>query len=100
MTAIPEISDVVAPGTEPAPEAVAPAQVVITEQQVALSTAAAVLGGRTRRHRWTAATSAVAAAWRRIWLTSAPDAQTGRRHYPKNYAFIERAAMARAMERL
>lgn len=100
MTALPEIVNVVAPDAEPAAEAVPVAPALITEQQVAFSTAAAVRVRPTRRRRWTAATSAVVGAWHRIWLTSTPDAQTGRRHYPKRYAFIEQASMARAMERL
>jgi len=100
MTAIPAILEVVAPDTEPAPNAAVPAPVVITEQQVALSTAAAVQLRPARPRRWTAPVSAIAGAWHRIWLAPTPDAQKWPRHYPKSYAFLERASMARAMERL
>jgi hypothetical protein len=54
---------------------VSPTEVLISAQQVVFGTAAA-LGGRRE------------------------SADPPRRHYPKHYAFLERALMSREMERL
>lgn len=81
---------------------VSPDTVLITEHQVALGTAA-VLGGRaTVLHgpRWIGATRVVVAAVHRAFVPSTPRVRPTRRVYPKHYAFLENASMARAMERL
>jgi len=70
--------------------------VVITEQVVAFSTAAAVpLPRRTRP------TSGVIAALRAMYLSSPADPRPARRHHPPRCdAFLEDAAMEREMHRL
>lgn len=76
--------------------AVSPPPVLITEQEVAFSTAAAVAVPRSKPiHR-------VIAALRAMFLSSAgEDAQRVPRHYPpRRAAFLEDAAMAREMRRL
>jgi hypothetical protein len=76
-------------------EAVRQPPVVITEQEVALSTAAAVPLPRRKP------TPRVIAALRAMFLSSPADAQPARRHYPpRRDAFLEQAAMAREMHRL
>jgi hypothetical protein len=76
-------------------EAASPAPIFITEQEVALSTAAAVPLPRTKPIR-----SAIAAA-RAMFSSSPAAARPGRRHFPpRRDAFLERAAMAREMHRL
>ncbi|MGH3523538.1 MAG: hypothetical protein ACRDU4_12120 [Mycobacterium sp.] len=100
MTATPEILDFVAPDTEASPEVGTSAPVLITEQEVALSTAAAMPVGPTTTRRWAAATSVVLAAMRRMSLALTSDAGAPRRDYPKRYLFLENACMAREMERL
>lgn len=69
--------------------------VLITEQEVAFSTAAAVALPRSKPiHR-------VIAAVRAMFLSSAEDARPVPRHYPPRRAgFLEDAAMAREMRRL
>ena len=74
--------------------------VVITEQQVAFGTAAAVPLPRTKPAR------RVIAALRAMFLSSSEDAQPARgddrrRHYPpRREEFLEHAAMEREMHRL
>jgi hypothetical protein len=76
-------------------EAVSQPPVVITEQEVAFSTAAAVPLPRTKPTR------SVIAALRAIFLRSSGDARPALRHYPpRREAFLEQAAMAREMRRL
>lgn len=69
--------------------------VVITEQQVAFSTAAAVSLPRTKpNHR-------VLAGLRGMFLRPSADAVPAPRHYPpRRHAFLEQAAMAREARRL
>jgi hypothetical protein len=81
MTATPEILDFVATESESRPEVAASAPILITVQQVAFSTAAA----------------AVPMPARQTTLRRSPAA---RRDYPKRYAFLEDACMAREMGRL
>ena len=71
-------------------------QVLITETEVALGTAAA-LGARSTRRRWT---EVLVAAVHRTLAPATHEASRTHREYPKHYAFLENAAMARAMERL
>jgi hypothetical protein len=84
------------PASQPlraAPADAAPAEVLITPQQVHFGTVAAV---GLRRER---TDSRLAAVVRRVFATtSAPRPRT--RHYPKRLGYIENAAMARAMENL
>jgi hypothetical protein len=77
--------------------AVAEAPVLITEQEVLLSTAAAV----------TAPSKKTAEQWiallrpRRLFMHSRADDRTAKhRHYPRHYAFLEQALMGREMDRL
>jgi hypothetical protein len=76
-------------------EAVSQPPVLITEQEVAFSTAAAVQLPRTKP------TGSVIAALRAMFLSSSGDARPAPRHYPpRRDAFLEQAAMAREMRRL
>jgi hypothetical protein len=76
-------------------EAVSHPPVVITEQQIAFSTAAAVPLPRTKPAR------RVIAALRAMFLSSSEDARPTPRHYPpRRDAFLEEAAMIREMRRL
>ncbi len=77
-----------------------PPTVLISEHEVALATAAALRTRPSARRRWVEATSGLWAAVRRSLSAPAHDERPVRRAYPKHYAFLENAAMARAMERL
>jgi hypothetical protein len=80
---------------ERATEAVSQPPVVITEQQVAFSTAAAAPLPRTKPAR------GVIAALRGMFLRSSEGAPPAPRHYPpRRDEFLEEAAMAREMRRL
>ena len=77
--------------------AVAETPILITEQEVLLSTAAAV----------TAPSKKTAEQWiallrpRRLFMHSRADDRTAKhRHYPRHYAFLEQALMGREMDRL
>jgi len=70
---------------------------LITEHEVAFSTAAAVPMPSTRW--WTGATRVVAVAMRRIVRTSA-DSRPNRRHCPPRNNWLEDSRMDRAMHRL
>jgi hypothetical protein len=99
MTAPPE-TRLGAPHAEPTLEAVSQAPILITEQEVAFSTAV-VAPPRPTTTRWrTEATSVVAAAMQRVFATSAFDDRPPHRHYPKRYAFLEGACLGREMDRL
>jgi hypothetical protein len=75
--------------------AVSQAPILITEQEVALSTAAAVPLPRTKPTR------RVIATLRAMFLSSSEDARPAPRHYPpRRAAFLEQAAMSREMHRL
>jgi len=76
-------------------EAVSRAPILITEREVAFSTAAAVPLPRTKP------TPRVIAALRAMFLSSSGDARPAPRHYPpRRDAFLEQATMAREMRRL
>lgn len=76
-------------------EAVSQPPVVITEQNIAFSTAAAVPLPRTKPTR------RVIAALRAMFLSSSGEAQPERRHYPpRRDSFLEQAATARETYRL
>ena len=85
---------------KPAPAAVSVVPVLITEQQVLFSTAAAVPVRPTRVRWWPKATAAVFAAMHSTLLTSKGDSPEPRQDYPRRYEFLERSCMARAMDRL
>lgn len=86
--------------TEPVIEVASPPPVVITESQVAFSTAAAALLPRTKPAH------GVVAAMRAMLSSHAQDAVSAEdhvapRHYPpRREAFLEDAAMKREMSRL
>lgn len=99
MTTTPE-AHVAGRDREPTLEAATSAPLLITEQEVAFGTAAA---GRTRptTTRWWSETTSVAlGAIHRMFATVASGARPARRHYPKRYTFLERACLAREMDRL
>jgi hypothetical protein len=76
-------------------EAVRQPLVLITEQEVAFSTAAAVSLPRTTPRR------SVIAVLRAMFLSSSEDVRPVPRHYPpRRSEFLERAAMEREMHRL
>ncbi|MFZ0905609.1 MAG: hypothetical protein WAN71_17435 [Mycobacterium sp.] len=79
---------------------VSPAPVLITEQEIALGTAAALRSRPTTRRRWVEPTHVLLAAVRRTLVPSTQDGRQTRRDYPKRYAFLENSCMARAMDRL
>ena len=86
----------------PAGDLDAPARtpVLITEQEVAFSTSAAVSLPRTKSTRQlTAAVRVVAGALRRVFLAPATSPRP-RRHFPPRYSYLENAIMAREMHRL
>ena len=75
-------------------EVVRQPQVIITEQEIAFSTAAAVPLPRTKPK------GGVIAALRTMFLGSPRKARPTRRHYPpRRDSFLERAAMSREMQR-
>jgi hypothetical protein len=86
---------VVVEDPEPVVESASRPLVLITEQKVAFSTAAAVGLPRTKP------TNRVIAAVRGMFLSSSEDARAEQRQYPRRRdAFLEQAAMAREMRRL
>ena len=76
--------------------AVAEAPILITEQEVLLSTAAAVrVSSKKTAEQWI-----VLLRPRRLFMRSRADERpTKHRHYPHHYVFLEQALMAREMER-
>ncbi len=90
----------VIPPDEAAERLVLPAPVLITEQEVALGTAIALRARPATRRRWFEATHVLLAAVQRSLAPSPQQSRPVRRDYPKHYAFLENACMARAMERL
>ena len=89
-----EIADTVA-AVEPVTEEVVQAPVLITEQEVIFSTAAARRAQPATTHR------GFIAVLRGIFVNSTANAEKPRRHYPpRRNSFLEHAAMAREMHRL
>lgn len=74
--------------------------VLITEHEVTLGTAVALRTRPATRRRWREATQGLLSAAQRVFVSAAPAERPTRRHYPKRYAYLENACMARAMERL
>jgi hypothetical protein len=77
-----------------------PAPVLISEHEVALATAVALRPRPATRPRWVEATQTLLAAMRRTVTPTARESRPVRRDYPKRYAFLESACMAREMDRL
>jgi len=75
-------------------------QVLITEKEVALGTAAALGARSSTKRRWIDATHGLLAAMHRTLAPATPEGGRTHREYPKHYAFLENACLARAMERL
>ena len=89
-----KLPDAVA-AVEPVTEVVTQAPVLITEQEIAFSTAAAVRlrPAKTRR--------GLMAVLRGIFVNSTANEEKPRRHYPpRRSSFLEHAAMTREMRRL
>ena len=78
---------------------VSPAPVLISEHEVALATAIPLQPPPARR-RWIDATHGLLAAVQRSFAAPAHPDPAVRREYPKRYAFLENACMAREMQRL
>ena len=76
----------------------AEAQVLVTEQQVLFSTAAAVALPPAKTRRWSYPVQAVSAALRAMFAAS--EKPPARRHYPKRHGYLENALMSREMGRL
>jgi hypothetical protein len=85
---------------EPALETVSAPPILITEQAVAFSTAAAQAVQPRTSHRWIRATRPIALALRRMFPTSTADSRRAAGYYPRHYRFLEDARMAREMHRL
>lgn len=87
--------DAAAP-SEPAATSAALEPVIISESQVMFATAAAHIPTRTAgtRRSW------IVALWQRLSVRSGAEREPRRVAPPRRPAYIERAAMARAMERL
>ncbi len=85
---------------EAAEQPVSRAPVLISEHAVALGTAVALRGRSTTRRRWVDATHVLLVAMHRSLMPSTQDSRPARHNYPKRYAFLENASMARAMDRL
>jgi hypothetical protein len=77
--------------------AVAEAPILITEQEVLLSTAAAVrVSSKKTADQWIALLRP-----RRLFMHSRADERAAKhRHYPRHYVFLEQALMGREMDRL
>jgi hypothetical protein len=81
-------------------EAVSAPPILITEKEFAFGTAAALGVQRKTSRRWFRATHVIAAALRRLFLTSTADSRRPQRYCPRRYSSLENAIMAREMDRL
>jgi hypothetical protein len=79
---------------------VLPAPVLITEQQIALSTAAALRPRPQPRRRWVAASHFLREAFQSARVPSAHGGSAKGHDYPKRYGFLEDACLAREMSHL
>ena len=73
-------------------------QTLITEQQVMLSTAAAVAVPPVKKRRFSDAMHVVTGALAVVFLR--PEKRPARMHYPKRHVWLDNALMAREMDRL
>ena len=79
---------------------VSPAPVLISQHEVALGTAVALRERPTTRRRWFEPINVLLAAVQRSLAPSTKEDRPVRRDYPKRYAYLENACMAREMDRL
>ncbi len=79
---------------------VSPAPILISEHEVALGTALALRARPAARRWWSEATHVLLAAVQRSLAPSTQEGRPARRSYPKHYAYLENACMAREMARL
>ena len=79
---------------------VSPAPVLISEHEVAFSTAVALRTRPATRRRWFEAAHVLLAAVQRSLAPSRQEGRPVRREYPRHYAYLENACMAREMARL
>ena len=79
---------------------VSPAPVLISEHEVSLSTAVALRARPKTRRRWFETINVLRGAMQRTLAPSTREGRPVRREYPKRYAFLENACMAREMDRL
>jgi hypothetical protein len=79
---------------------VSPAPVLISQHEVALGTAVALRVRPTSRRRWFEPINVLLAAMQRSLAPSTKVDRPVRRDYPKHYAYLENACMAREMDRL
>ena len=79
---------------------VSPAPVLISQHEVALGTAAALRVRPTSPRRWFEPINVLLAAMQRSLAPSTKEGRPVRRDYPKHYAYLENACMAREMDRL
>jgi hypothetical protein len=75
-----------------------PAPTLITEHEVAFSTAAALRAPA--RRRWTDVARSAAAALGGLFVASSAEPKPKRRHYPPRAAYLEDSRMDREMDRL
>ena len=89
-----------ATGASAGPSATKPAEApaLITEQQVLLSTAAAVALPPAKTRRLSDAIHSVAAAVSAVFASS--EKLHAQRHYPKRHVWLENSLMSREMDRL
>jgi hypothetical protein len=100
MTAPQEVLSSVAQGTEPSPQIGVSAPILITEQEVAFGTAAAVMLQPAKTRRWAVVTAVVLVALHRMAVRLTPQERAPRRYHPRRHDFLEDARMAREMDRL
>jgi hypothetical protein len=100
MTTAPELPDTFVPDVADTPAVDKSPPILITEQQVAFSTAAALPVRPATRPRWIEQISAVLAALERMLVASPTESAAPRRNYPRRYGFLEHSCMAREMDRL
>ncbi|MDT7734518.1 MAG: hypothetical protein QOE12_1692 [Mycobacterium sp.] len=79
---------------------VSSAPVLITEQQIALATAAALRPRPEPRHRWVAARHLLLEAFHSARVPSPQRGSAKGHDYPKRYGFLEDACLAREMYHL
>jgi hypothetical protein len=79
---------------------ISPAPVLITEQQVALGTAAALRSRPNPRRRWIEASRLLLGAFHSTRIPSTRGGPLEGHRYPKHYGFLEDACLAREMQRL
>jgi hypothetical protein len=82
----------------PSPTKSTESTTLITEQQVRLSTAAAVALPPAKTRRFSDMVEAVAAKVRVLFASSGKP--PARRHYPKRHVWLENSLMSREMDRL